>query len=201
MVLRVSVEHPHHRHRPRGTQPFRPRRVDRVEDAVVWILLVMALLVGISAVFTGTAEHSEALERAAVESAERRPVEAVLESPSTAVMSTDGMGVVGTVPVPATWQGVGGVPVRADVWVDAGLPRGATTTVWLDRNGAPAAPPLSEADAITVGWLFGAGVAVFGWGVLALLWWVTHQFAAAARSAHWARDWARVEPEWRAHEL
>ena len=72
----------------------------------------------------------------------------------------------------------------------------STVPVWVDRHGPVAGAPIMRTDPVTAAAGGGLGVAVLGVAVLLAAWTGTRRYIDARNSAAWAREWARVEPEW-----
>jgi hypothetical protein len=83
-----------------------------------------------------------------------------------------------------------------EVPAESGSPKGTFVTVWTDANGYLDSPPLavpeiaSQADAVTVGVIVGAGIVYI---VVAA---ATRQLLNRRRMAAWDADWLATAPAW-----
>jgi hypothetical protein len=172
-----------------------PRRpTDRLEDAVAWLVVSLALLVALAGVVVGATSASDGRERATAERHERVPVRVVLLEPAVVTPSTDGLPVA--VAVRGRWLLPRGQQRVAPIVTATSEPAGAALTGWVDRAGNPVPAPGDPSLAVVGGVLRGLLVLAVGWFLLALAWWRVRRWTAARNAQRWARGWARVEPAW-----
>lgn len=169
------------------------RRIDRVADAIAWLLGALALLVLLAGVVTFDSVHRDAAERARVEGAQVTLVPATLVEDATVLPAVDRPAPVRT--VRATWptrQGerTGLVPVRTAATA------GSVTWIWIDRTGEPVPPPMTPGGARATAVLSAGAVTLGGWAVLAVLWLATALWVGRQTARLWERGWALVEPVW-----
>lgn len=189
----VEIEQPG---RSLPAAPRRRRTTDRVADAVAWLLITCALLVGVVAIGSARTAHAAALDRAHAESTDRVAVQAVLLEAADVAPAPDGQAGNHAVRVMAQWTGPGGVQGTGPIEVEVRRPAGARVPIWLDRSGQVVAAPLTAGDAALAGVARGILVALGGWLALALAWAGVRQATAARNAAAWTRGWALVEPVW-----
>ena len=184
-----------------GSGPLK-RRSDRVQAlgrVVVALSLLAAAPLGVvgAAVTRGqmeTAAAAQALQRHAARAVVLEDTRAVPDSGETT--NSGGAG-VSIVRVEVAWPDARGAIRHGALLVPAGTVAGTTVPVWVDRSGdLPTAPMDQEiigATSLGVGLLATTGVP--------LVTWVSYCLLCAALDAHrrrgWARDWDRVEREWR----
>ncbi len=175
--------------------PLPRRMTDRVEDAAAWVLSAAMLLVAMAAVVVGLSVHGGEAARARAESTDRVPATAVLtaDAPISADYSAGNI----RVPVPAAWTDPAGR--RHTGWVDApaGTAAGTERPVWLDRSGDVVPAPTSGTQVVFAAVATAVLVLTGGGLLLGSTWLAVRRLTAARNAAEWAREWARVEPEWR----
>ncbi len=200
--------------------PYRPgraraRATDRVEDAVAWLVVTLALATAVAAVVVGTAGYAHVMVRVRAETAGRTPARAVLLEPAGATVLLPESALPESAlpesalpgdPAPrdpsdpqrpmARWTTPTGERAVARITVAEPHPPGATVPIWLDRTGRVVPPPEREPAAIAAGAMWGALTAIVGWLALALAWWAVRWVVARRNAAAWAREWRRVEPGW-----
>jgi uncharacterized protein HemX len=176
-----------------------PRRpTDRLEDAVAWLLMAVALILVVAAGVTGFTVHSRQLERAEAENATR--------SPTTAVLLEDAPLIVGygeRVPVRAAarWTDRTGTEHTGVITTLPSMLAGSVVEVWLDDEGRAVDEPVQPSDAVVLA--VAAAVAVLGMGgaLLYALWSAVRSVTTAANDRRWEQEWEHVEPEWRDRHL
>ena len=168
------------------------RPADRIEGAVVVLLLATFLAALIAAPIFGAAiYHSQ------------RAVTARLR-PDVAVLSQDGPydgGVTGDGQALAHWRAPNGQQVAG--WLNTetapgiwGSPAGTQVQIWVTRSGEPAAPPpgatvvLFTAIVIAISAACGAGIA------LIVCYWLCRLALDRRRLAAWESAWALTGPRW-----
>lgn len=178
-------------------QPSRPgrpprRRTDRVGDAAAWLLTAAGLFLLLFGVFVGVSAHRTMTERARAAERELVRMDAVL-------VADPSMNVGGPEYQPmreARYVDAAGREHDVVVPVAGQVPAGSSVTVWVDRDGRPAAAPPTTVDAVVLGIAAGVGVVGLAGAGLAGLWSCVRWWQLARDTAAWAREWAVVEPEW-----
>lgn len=174
-----------------------PRRAtDRVEDVVAWLLISLALLIGVVAVVVGTSAADAGNERARSEARERIPARVILLERADVLPAPDGMSLPAPVTVPARWVLPDGSERVAPVTTGLRNEAGAELTKWVDRSSRPVRAPVSPTTVLLEAVLSGVAVALTGWLVLTATWWGVRRWAGARNAARWARRWRDVEPHW-----
>lgn len=166
------------------------RRVDRVQRAIAFALLV--LLLGIApplAAWAASSSYEAGVRAEDAERADRRQVVATV----TATGGTGDHYIHET--VHATWQGengesrVGTLPSWKDVKV------GAQRKIWVDRDGNPAVRPRPHSRTVTDA-AYAGTAAVLGCALPVL---VTYIFVRRRCDRHryrmWEADWARMDAD------
>ncbi|MFE1754210.1 hypothetical protein ACFW88_27325 [Streptomyces anandii] len=190
---------PHGRQTPAGRGSARnplERPSDRLERRLRVLLAAMAVAVlPLLAWSAGGAVHDHYARQRQTQLARLHPVEARLLTDARS--AGDRPGAQRGFQALVRWsdrQGghTGVAPVRA--WLE----RGATTTVWLDGHGVPAAPPvtgdLANTAGMAVGFATACGGAVVAYGV----WRAVAGGIDRGRLGRWTREWESVEPGWTA---
>ncbi|WP_214364469.1 hypothetical protein [Pseudonocardia sp. H11422] len=172
------------------------RRTDRLEDALAWLVVSLALFTLVIAVVSGSAVHGREMDRVEQERGDRTPVRAVLLQTAPKVPLSEGSVVLPPARVPATWTGANGVEHTGLITVRGMLHAGTSVRTWADPHGALVGPPASAASASIAAITVAAGILGAGWGLLAGLWAGVRRWIAARNAAGWAREWVRVGPEW-----
>jgi hypothetical protein len=170
-----------------------PRRfTDRVGDAAAWALTAVGLFVLLWGVLSGLHTYREVVDRGRVAAQEQVVVDAVL--------LTDGVlpsGAPGSVTWrPARYVDAAGHPHDVVVAVVGRPPSGGSVRAWVDRTGHVVPAPPTRTDALVLGGAAATGIVVAGWLGLVGLWLAVRRWLGARNAADWAREWARVEPEW-----
>jgi hypothetical protein len=106
-----------------------------------------------------------------------------------------------TVSVPATWRMPDGTKHTGVIQVLPPEAAGAHEAIWVDPSGTPADPPLTPGQIAGTEVLVVITCVVFGLLAVAGLWFLARWRLNAARYARWARDWARIEPQWTERRL
>ncbi|WP_157979553.1 Rv1733c family protein [Kribbella monticola] len=180
-----------------GRNPLR-RGFDRIEAALFWCALLLALLLVPAAAALGTSV-SAASERAAVhQRSQLRQVEAhALEDGGPIFPATPGQA---GVRVRVGWQDETGWPQEGRTIVANGTKAGSAVTIWLDRNGAIAKPPRQSTDSSALGGLVGIITVMLGWLLLAALSRLARVPLDRRRALAWEREWAEVSPRWKSNQ-
>lgn len=174
-----------------------PRRLtDRVEDAVAWLLISLALLTGVVAFVVGAAQATQGSERARLEARERVPVRVILLERADVTPSPDGMSLPVPVDVPARWILPDGSERVAPVATAVRNEAGAELRKWIDRSGRPVPAPSSTTTGLLEAVLAGVAITLAGWLTLLVTWWGVRRGTAARNAAGWAREWHAIEPSW-----
>jgi len=181
----------------RGARPDRNplrRGTDRLETCLlVGLFVAMAIVTPFAAQLAGHASYGAALQTRQEQLANRHQVQAVLTKDAGPV---SGYSLSAFVLTPATWTSVTGVRRSDEVPAEPGSREGTSISVWTDRNGYLASPPLDvseaagQADAATVGVIVASGV-VYLTGAAAI-----KQLLNRRRMAAWDADWVATAPTW-----
>lgn len=175
-----------------GANPV-SRGVDRVEGcSLVLAVLLGALLVPIM-LAVGSRTYANVVDNAEQQARTRHQVVAILVEDAP---RADPGG--GSQPrVPARWRTAYGTDTGR-VLAETGLRAGDRVRIWLDEDGDPSGPPARPADAATAAAL----VTITGWLIAVALLGMVHSgikhLLDRRRYRDWGREWARVEPRWRA---
>jgi hypothetical protein len=179
----------------RGAAGRFPRRAtDLVEDAVLWLLSSLVLLLVVLAVMTAVAAYGHITDRSQGEAARHAPVRAVLAAAAPAMVDDSGYRL--PVGVPATWTGPDGRPHAGSIPVLGPLPAGADVSVWVDEQGSVVDAPPTAIEAAAAAFLTAVFIVACGGGVLAGGWGLARRAIGAANSRRWEREWADVGPRW-----
>ncbi|MEV4143789.1 CDP-archaeol synthase [Amycolatopsis sp. NPDC049691] len=173
-----------------------PRRgsVARASDRFQAGVGVFAVLLALAALPVAAGFGSETYVRQQAQSAqqlgERAQATATLLADGPAIAANSRAGVVGNgEPTDATWALADGTRRVGQVVAARGTLKGETVTIWVDRNGNPVDPPLSNAGVV----IDAVGVALGLWlGALALLaacYRLTVFSLDRFRLARWQREW------------
>jgi hypothetical protein len=167
---------------------------DRVEAALLVLMVAGALLALPFAAAFGSGTYAAQTARAEQERSTRHPATAIsLAAAPTQTYSTDGAGApADQTTVPAAWFDARGARHTGDVLADSGSPKGAHVSVWLDQRGElttePLSPTTSAADGVFAAILLWVGVT----GGLAALYGFGRFVLDRFRSAAWDRAWAET---------
>ncbi|MDT7798985.1 MAG: hypothetical protein QOI78_2418 [Actinomycetota bacterium] len=167
---------------------------DRVEAALLGLMIAGALLALPFAAAFGSDTYAAQTARAEQESSTRHPATAIaLAAAPTQTYSTDGAGApADQTTVPAAWFDSRGTRHTGDVLADSGSPKGTHVSVWLDQRGElttePLSPSTSAADGVFAAILLWVGVT----GGLAALYGLGRFVLDRLRSAAWDRAWAEA---------
>jgi hypothetical protein len=177
---------------------LRPRRTDRIQRATAWLLTALFLLALVAAVRSGVLHHAAALEQSRHDAAELSQVEAVLLAPPP--MGTAGVQTAHppVAAVPARYVDARGIPHVVPVTIRAQLSAGTRVPMWVDRDGLVAPGPSSGSSALVAAVVIGSTIAMWAGAALAAAWIALRHVLHRVNAARWARDWERLEPEWRA---
>ncbi|MFH8624490.1 hypothetical protein ACH4A8_21815 [Streptomyces vietnamensis] len=163
----------------------------RAHAAEGWIILALIAAWLVAAPLGGAAAWDAVLEGRAQQRTERHLTTATLVEDAVPMFR-------GSTRARATarWTASDGTPRTARVPVESHVERGARVPVWTDEDGEVTSAPLGPAAA-----RFDAAVAAVavaaGLGLAAL---TVHRLVRRtyerSHGARWAREWARVAPEW-----
>jgi hypothetical protein len=169
------------------------RSSDRVEAVVVAALIAVFVAAIVAAAFL--AAHVYRSEQAS--SASLRPSVAVLAWPG-AVTETP---ILHEATAMATWRlsdgttrtGLLTTSVAPGIY---GQPAGASIPLWLDRSGAPSAPP-QGAGGMAIGAAMAAlAIIVASASLLTFCYRLCQRVLDRRRLANWSSDWAVTGPQW-----
>ena len=191
-----SQPRPAWRRRPLSLRVWRnplARGIDRVEAAVVLILIV-GWLVALPIVATvASVRWADAAADAAQQEQSLRSVQATVEQNVQAPIGSSDVAPV-WITAPVSWTGPGGQPATGVVDVPATAVAGDHVTVWLDGAGRIVPAPRSPEALAGLAMLAGAGTWILI-GLLALLvGWAVRRRLDRRRLRAWGQEWALVEP-------
>ncbi|WP_328442492.1 MULTISPECIES: Rv1733c family protein [unclassified Amycolatopsis] len=167
---------------------------DRVEAALLVLMVAGALLTLPFAAAVGSDTYAAQTARAEQERTTRHPATATsLAAAPTRTYSTDGAGApADQTTVPAAWFDARGTRHTGDVLADSGSPKGTHLPVWLDQRGELTTEPLSPSTSVADG----VFAAILLWlavtGVLAALYGLGRFVLDRLRAAAWDRAWAEA---------
>lgn len=180
-----------------GRNPL-ARASDRVEAALLFVV-VLGLLVAVPlAAFTGSQAYGGQMAVSEQQFATRHQVTATLiEDAPTPTPATEGVfSTNGSAGAHATWTYNGGEPKTGIVATDPGATVGSTVPVWINDAGDPAPAPVNSTDAATTGVVAG----IFAWLVAALTlaaaYGITRLVLDRRRVAKWESEWATLGDRW-----
>lgn len=166
------------------------RPVDRLEAVIRAFALLLAGVVVMLALWAGTAAGHRLTHAPTAGSW----VTAVVRDSVSAVPTYSGdQSMVGTT---ATWRMPDGTRHTGVIQVLPPEAAGTHETIWVDPAGHPAQPPLTHGQIVGSQVVVVVTCLVFGLLAVAGLWLGARWRLNAARYARWARDWARIEPQW-----
>ncbi|MFB9928539.1 hypothetical protein ACFORO_29640 [Amycolatopsis halotolerans] len=180
-----------------------PASVARASDRFQAGLLVAAVLVGLAAVPFSAAAGSELYGTqkpvSTRELAQRSRATAVLltDGPATTVSGRSGV-FADSALTAASWQAPDGSRRVGEVAADAGARRGDQVSIWVDRAGNPAAPPLTASAVLVDAVCAALGLWVSACLLVALMCAGTVVALNRHRMAAWQREWD-VEQEKHTH--
>jgi hypothetical protein len=169
------------------------RSSDRVEAVVVAALMAVFVAAIIVAAFLATRVYRS--EQAT--SASLRPTVAVLSWPG-AVAETP---ILHEATAMATWRLSDGT-ARSGLLTTAvapgifGQPAGASIRLWLDRSGAPSAPPQGAGGMAIGATMAGLAIVVASASLLTFCYRLCQRGLDRRRLANWSSDWAVTGPQW-----
>jgi hypothetical protein len=167
------------------------RRCDRVEAALLIVMIILAVVAVPVAVLLGSSQREQALATVAQERATRAPATAVLLAAAPDLVPGEAVA-SGSESVQASWHLPDGSVRTGVVSVDPGTPAGASVPIWVDRAGNPTAAPGTPAKALSLG----IGIGLLSWTAAALalcvLMWMARVVLNHLRAAAWTREWARI---------
>lgn len=176
-----------------GRNPLR-RRVDRIESAVLFAALAVALLMIPAAAALGSTVSERAERTATQRRSELRSVQArTLESTADVVPSSPGLT---TTKVRVMWLDTLGTAREGREDVLIGTKAGTELTVWLDPTGAITSAPQSSADSAALGVVAGVTIPMLAWPLLFGLVRFARRPLDRRRAQEWAREWEQVSPRW-----
>jgi hypothetical protein len=191
-------DQPHHTPAPGAPplDPFPRRWTDRVERVAGGLVGFGALALVVAAVLAGLALHGSGLRQAANDAVDRIQVPATLTAAAEVPIGVDQSGATATGTTPATWTGPDGSAHTGRIPVLAPQPAGSTVSMWVDRQGAPAAPPVDRTQAAVTAVVGAVLVLLAGGLLLAGVRALVRSRCAAANHRAWAREWTFYEPLW-----
>jgi len=179
-----------------GRNPLR-RRVDRVDDVVRLLTVVLAVGLVTATALVATTSYRAAADRRAAELGHRHLVTVVLLADTVPASSRSEAPAYRTrLPVRAQWTERGAVRT-GDVYTRRPGRRGDRTSVWLDESGTPVRPLMTAGDLRARAWTGGLAVVGFGGLVLFAGYSMTRAATDRYRDAAWTAEWALVGERWR----
>jgi hypothetical protein len=176
-----------------GRNPL-ARAGDRVEAALLVLMIAGALLALPFAAAVGSDTYAAQTARAEQERTTRHPATAVsLAAAPNQTYSTDGAGApADQTTVQAAWFDARGARHTGDVLADAGSPAGSKLSVWLDQRGELTSEPLSASTSAADGVFAAILLWVAITGALAGLYGAGRLVLDRLRAAAWDRAWAEA---------
>jgi hypothetical protein len=169
------------------------RSVDRLEGFSLVVFVGFAVVLVPIMLMAGSLTYGSIITTAEQQARTRHQVVATLLE-DTIRTSADGSG---PYRVRARWLTSDG-PQTGRVLADKGLHVGDRVRIWLDEKGKPVTAPAGAGEAA----LAAALVVITGWltaaGVLGLVHGGVKRLLDRRRDRDWEREWAQVEPRWRA---
>ncbi|TVT27476.1 hypothetical protein FNH05_30895 [Amycolatopsis rhizosphaerae] len=164
---------------------------DRIEAALVLLVLVLALAAIPFAALLGAEQREHALADSAEQQATRVHTDATLLTAAPDPGNSDVIPATSQ-KVAATWRLADGSVRVGTVDAAPGTPAGTPVSVWLDSTGNLTAPPTTAGNALSLG--VGLGLLVWAGAVaaLCLLLGLARGLLNRLRAAAWTREWARV---------
>jgi hypothetical protein len=175
------------------------RGVDRVEGYSLRCVVLLGIVLVPIMLVVGSVTYADVVAQSEQQTRTRYQVVAtLLEDAPRGVVGATAEGGTDASRVPARWRPPSGAPRTGRVHADDGLVAGARVRIWVDPDGEPVSPPITSADAV----IAGVVIAATGWFTAAVVLWLTHvgikRLLDRRRMRAWGREWARVEPGWRA---
>jgi hypothetical protein len=179
-----------------GHNPLR-RNIDRVEIALLWAAVGLAVVALPFALLAGSAADHHSLGVSAAQTAARQQVTALLIEPAPLTVAE--YGAIGGPLVPARWSGPNGVVHTGLVTAAPGDPAGTPLRIWNDSAGDLVAAPVTTAQADARGMLAAVGVMFGVVAVLGALFGFAHTRLERVRAKAWTAQWRQVGPRWTIH--
>jgi hypothetical protein len=169
------------------------RRSDRIEVAARWVALVLTLLVGPVALWSGGEVTARSTPQVSVEHAERHQVSAeVLRAPAKGSVSARDVGTLHRGPARVRWVAADGTERVAAVHLAGGAEVGDHAPVWVDRADRPVPAPLDPTEPAVRGvyaaLLLLAGDVLLALGAMA----VVRRALDRGRLRAWELAWRRL---------
>nr|WP_157535280.1 hypothetical protein [Nocardia inohanensis] len=165
----------------------------RVSDRLEFLVRALAVLVVVAAVplagAIGTVSYTGAAERIATEDAGKTWLEARLTSDAQRLREADRYGAHQERYTAAVQWDSAGKSGSATVDVPGPQTAGSTVSLWIGRDGKPAAAPARAGSAAAEGVGTGLAVLVESWCAAAASVWLTATVLDARRNARWEREW------------
>jgi hypothetical protein len=158
------------------------------------MLTAVGLFVVILGLLAGIEMHGVVLDAGRAAERERTQVEAVLVS--DVFQQYGEAGAAGSASRTARYTDPAGQQHQVVLTVPGSPPAGTLLRVWVDRDGTVTAAPLTHGHAVVLGVTAALALPVVGSLVLLLVWMAIRRRLDRCNEAGWAREWARVEPEW-----
>jgi hypothetical protein len=185
---------------PRRNELMRP--ADWVQAALLLATLLLSLILLPVALATGSEAYARQSRISTQQSQTRHPATAVLEVDAPAATTDASLGFTTATVAPlvrARWQLPAGGSRSGPVPAASGLRAGDEVPIWLDQNGNAVDAPLTAGDATVDGIVLTALIWLSSVGLLAGGYLMVSAGLNRHRSTAWAREWARVEPDWNRH--
>lgn len=169
------------------------RRSDRVECGMRMIAFFGTLLAVIAGMVVGARVYDAGLRVEAAQARERVQVQATLVQDAVPA-GEEAQALRGA---QVRWRAPDGTQRQGTVAVHGARRAGEAVTIWIDRQGEPAARPQSRETTLAGALAAGAGLPLLA-GVLLSLAVTTLRLINIRRSARrWEAQWSAVEPSWR----
>ncbi|MCC2273916.1 hypothetical protein LKL35_00410 [Streptomyces sp. ET3-23] len=180
-----------HRFRLRAANPLR-RRSDRCQSWLgTCLLLLLILAVPTIPVLVAQDVYASEMRTLHAQSAQRHRIAARVTADAQGSSAGDSLQ-----RAPVRWTDATGAARTGTADVPAGSAKGDRVSIWVDRAGRPAKPPMRREEALTAGWfaacLTGAGLVLVYCGARAALVGMLNR----RRYARWEAEWEAVEPRW-----
>jgi hypothetical protein len=172
------------------------RASDRLQ-AILRAALLAAFLIAGPLAASAVSHHvfAAGMQTSRAQAAARQRIPAVVVHVTLLATAWRHPALSGPASLSVRWAAPGGA-VRTGLITSASHAAGSTVTVWIDRSGQLAHPPLTRTDIVD----HAIGAAVATLLALALLLCLASRAASLAldrhRLARWEADWLAVEPQW-----
>ncbi|WP_027946267.1 Rv1733c family protein [Amycolatopsis taiwanensis] len=180
-----------------GRNPL-ARRSDRVEGAMLLVVVLGMLIALPLAVFVGGATYRGQAAISEQQHATRHLVTAtLLEAVPVPTPAADNSIVDNGSPgVRARWTAPDGSERTGAIPADPGTPAGKPVPLWLTASGDPAPAPLNSTEITTAGIVVGAFFWLASASVLVAGYWAGRLILDRRRGSQWDHAWATARQKW-----